>query len=479
MWKSGRFAVLAWTAVVTGSAATPIRLHPKNPHYFEFRGKAVTLITSGEHYGAVINDAIDYRRYLGTLAKDGLNLTRLFTGSYREIPAQSFGIRRNDLAPEPGHFIAPWVRVGDKFDLDQWNPEFFQRYRDFIGEAGKRGIVVEVTLFSSLYQEAHWKVSPLNPANNVNSTNAIDWKELHTLRNGNILPWQERFVRKLVHEANDFDNVIFEIQNEPWSDRGRIVSVVNPYLQAPARDLYPNSIDVADELSMAWQARVAEWIVSEDAPDKHLVAQNYANFGFPVRELAPGVSVVNFHYAYPAAVEGNYGLGKAIAYDETGFLGQDDLTYCRQAWNFMLAGGSTFDSLDYSFSAGHEDGSDAEPNGPGGGSATLRRELAILSRFLNGMPLADLAPDRHTVTHASGVYARVLSTPQGEYAMYFDGDGPAKIILQLAAGNYSGEWLDIRTGDRKPIAPLRHAGGEKTIETPPFRGGIALELKRR
>lgn len=158
MLKSRSSAAMLMAAALTGSAATPIRLHPKNPHYFEFRGKAVALITSGEHYGAVINGPFDYRRYLDTLAKDGLNLTRLFCGSYIEIPGQSFGIRRNDLAPDPGKFVAPWVRGGDRFDLGQWNPEFFRRYKNFIDEAGKRGIVVEVTLFSSQYQEAHWKL---------------------------------------------------------------------------------------------------------------------------------------------------------------------------------------------------------------------------------------------------------------------------------------------------------------------------------
>ena len=338
--------------------------------------------------------------------------------------------------------------------------------------------MVEVSLFSSQYQEAHWKISPFNPTNNVNGAAAIDWKDLHTLRNGNLLAWQERYVRKLVHEANDFDNVFFEIQNEPWSDRGNLVSVVNPYLQAPARDLYPNSIDVADELSMAWQARVAEWIASEDAPNRHLIAQNYANFGFPVREVAPGVSIVNFHYAYPAAVEANYGLGKAIGYDETGFIGRDDLTYCRQAWNFMLAGGSTFDALDYSFSVGHEDGSDAGPNGPGGGSATLRSELGILLRFLNNLPLPELAPGRRTVRHAGGVYAKVLATPNGVYAMYLDGEGPTALTLDLPAGDYTGEWVDVQTGKSQPMA-FRQNGGEKTIQTPQFHAGIALRLTRK
>jgi hypothetical protein len=483
-----RLGILIGALVLSADAAGPIRLHPKNPHYFEFRGKAILLITSGEHYGAVINGSFDYRRYLDTLAADHLNYTRLFAGSYVEVPARSFGIKRNDLAPEPGRFLAPWARSGasgyegggNKFDLEQWDPEFFARYRDFLAEAGKRGIVVEVTLFSSHYQEAQWKVSPFHPANNVNGTEAIDWKKLHTLENGTLLARQERYARKLVREANGFDNVIFEIQNEPWSDRPNLASVVNLYLQGPARDRYPNSIDVADELSMAWQARAAEWIASEESglPNKHLLAQNYANFGVPVRAVAPGVDLVNFHYAYPAAVEANYGLKKAIGYDETGFLGRDDDTYCRQAWNFFLSGGSTFSGLDYSFSVGREDGSDTEANGPGGGSATLRKQLGILHRFLDAMPLADLVRDVTTVRHAEGAYARVLATPRGQYAMYLDGSGPSAITMELAAGNYSGEWVDVATGSATPLAPFRHAGGERVLRTPEFRNGLALRLTR-
>src|SRR6266571_5043037 len=69
----------------------PIGLHPENPHYFLFRGKPTVLITSGEHYGAVLNLDFDYVTYLDTLKKDGLNLTRTFTGSYVE-PLGTFRI---------------------------------------------------------------------------------------------------------------------------------------------------------------------------------------------------------------------------------------------------------------------------------------------------------------------------------------------------------------------------------------------------
>ena len=92
-----------------GQFASPIRLHPENPHYFQWRGKAVALITSAEHYGAVLNLDFDWQRYLETLQRDGMNYTRVFSGSYVE-PVGAFGIQRNTLAPATGRFLAPWAR---------------------------------------------------------------------------------------------------------------------------------------------------------------------------------------------------------------------------------------------------------------------------------------------------------------------------------------------------------------------------------
>lgn len=318
-------------------AEAPIALHPKNPHYFLYRDRAVALVGSGEHYGAVLNGDFDYHKYLATLTADGMNYTRLFGGSYVEVPAKSFGILRNDLAPAEGRFVAPWARSsepgyaggGNKFDLEKWNPEYFSRLHDFLGEAARRGIVVEITLFSSQYGEMQWNVSPFKRENNVNSTDAVDWKKLNTLDNGNILAYQERYARKLVREANAYPNVIFEIANEPWSDRPVLADVVNPYLFT-GRDQYPNSVDLPDGATMQWQARVAGWIAAEEAglANKHLVAQDCCNFRYAARDVLPGVSVVNFHYAYPEAATLNYGLGKALSYDETGFLGTRRCELC-------------------------------------------------------------------------------------------------------------------------------------------------------
>src|SRR5205085_462752 len=107
---TGALLFIALTAVAAkAKPMTPIALHPENSHYFLFRGKPTVLIGSTEHYGAVLNRDFDYVRYLDELHARGLNLTRTFSGVYREVPG-SFNIRGNTLAPEAGSYLAPWAR---------------------------------------------------------------------------------------------------------------------------------------------------------------------------------------------------------------------------------------------------------------------------------------------------------------------------------------------------------------------------------
>src|SRR6266568_4272629 len=128
--------LLLLSALVTARAATeaPLSLHPENPHYFLFHDRPIVLITSGEHYGAVLNLDFDYVKYLDALRRDGLNLTRTFTGAYVEPPG-AFNIASNTLAPLEGRFLSPWARSdspgypmgGNKFDLTRWDDAYFRR----------------------------------------------------------------------------------------------------------------------------------------------------------------------------------------------------------------------------------------------------------------------------------------------------------------------------------------------------------------
>ena len=53
------------------AATTPIRKSPDNPHYFEYDGKPLFLISSGDIYYDVFSPNQDFREYLDTLARDG------------------------------------------------------------------------------------------------------------------------------------------------------------------------------------------------------------------------------------------------------------------------------------------------------------------------------------------------------------------------------------------------------------------------
>ena len=153
-------ALILTATIAVPSSAQPLTLHPQNPHYFLFRGKPALLVTSGEHYGAVLNLDFDYKTYLQTLATDGLNLTRTFPGGYVE-PMGAFKIERNALAPAGGRLICPWVRSnrpgyihgGNRFDLSRLDNAFFRRLRDFVAQASQCGIIVELNLFTPMYED--------------------------------------------------------------------------------------------------------------------------------------------------------------------------------------------------------------------------------------------------------------------------------------------------------------------------------------
>lgn len=456
----------------------PLRLHPDNPRIFEFRGKPTVLVTSGEHYGAVMNLDFDYLPYLDELASKGLNYTRIFTGSYVEMPG-AFGIEKNTLAPAPGRLLAPWARSGtggyinggNKFDLKRWDLAYFDRLKHFVTEAGRRGIVVEVTLFSSLYEKRGWEASPLHAQNNVNDVGIVDRKKVHTLDNGKLQGFQEAMVRQVVRTLADADNVIYEIQNEPWADLAADVGLVSP----------------ANAASLAWQEKIAKVIMQEGKRGVNVpvIAQNIANRSVKIAEPNPDVSIFNFHYCRPPeAIAMNSQVTRAFGFDETGFDGGDDETYRKQAWAFLLAGGGLFNSLDYSFTTARENGTDTQ-KAPGGGSVALRTQLGALSRFLHsfGNDLVAMRPDGHFIAGGAAHTTHALSAPGRAYAVYVakapaDAPAPVKLLLDLPFGAYNLQWFDPSTGQSLASSRLVHASGVAAVVGPVLQNDLALRVVR-
>jgi len=480
-------AVASLLSAFARGSEEPLRLDPGNPRYLNYRGDPVILVTSGEHYGAVLNLDFDYRQYLRELESAGLNHTRLFSGTYREVEG-SFGITDNPLAPRPDRYCAPWKRTSTpgaadglaKFDLASFDPDYFARLVDFVRAARKRGVVVEVNLFCPHYahDENLWRVSPMNSANNVNGVGNCPREEVYALKHPDLTAVQEAVTRRIVTELNGFGNLYYEVCNEPY----------------------------AGVVTREWQDRIVAVIVETEAflRRRHLISLNVANHRAEIRDPNPAVSIYNFHYCVPPdVVEMNRGLGRPIGENETGFRGRADVIYRTEGWEFILAGGALYNNLDYSFTPKHPRGTFREYSSPGGGSAELRRQLGILKEFIHGFDFVRMAPDRTAVKgiEPADLRARALSEPGEAYAVYLhrppgqDADvkfettrretpgscgdaGTARLTLELPAGRYRAEWVDTLDGDSAKREDLRHPGGSITLVSPAFLDDVALAIRR-
>lgn len=464
---------------VTMASEPALALHPANGRYFLFRGKPTFLITSGEHYGALCNRKFDLNRYLDALAAEGLNHTRTFAGTYREVPG-SFGITDNTLAPAGEDFISPWARSdqagnwdgGKKFDLDRWNDEYFERLRELLEAASARGIVIELNLFCPLYEDVLWTASPMNAANNVQAVGTCAREDVYTLKHQDLTEVQKKLVRKLVESVAEFDNVYFEICNEPYFGG----------------------------VTIEWQHAMVDTIVESQAQwepkRRKLVSMNIANGRAKVEKPHPHVSIFNFHYCVPPdTIALNAHLKGVVGENETGFRGQADSLYRTEGWDFLLSGGGLYNNLDYSFTPMHPDGTLTDYRSPGGGSPALRRQLGILKRFLESMPFIEMQPDSSCVKAAEpAMTCYCLSKPSEVYAIYLHspleekpGDKlpaleqqktQAKLTLQLPKGKFRAEWIDTKTGETLKSESVEVGANETALTSPEFQLDVALRLVR-
>ena len=445
-----------------------LQLSQKNPHYLEFRGKPIVLIGSGEHYGAVLNQEFDYLTYLDEIARAGLNLTRLFSGTYREIPG-SFQIKHNTLAPRRGAYVCPWAQAGsgagageEVYDLKRYSADYFARLKDFLREAERRDVIVELVLFCFYYTDQLWQNSPLWIGNNVNGVGDCSRLQVYRIDKTKLLEFQKKLVQKLAGELNGFDNLYYEIINEPY-------------------------VLFNGESFLGWQNCMIDALVQAESklPKKHLIAQNIYNRTFHVESLHPAVSILNFHYALPSAAGANYHLNRPIADDETGFAGQEPLPYRREAWRFMLCGGAIVSHLDYSYTTDHPDGTESDlDQTPGCGGPEMRRQLLVLREFIERFDFVALKPHDEIILNLAynpNVQIHALGNPGKEYAVYITGGEEVTTELGIPEGTYQVEWIDTVNGAlirRETMNAMSGHAAQNRLVSPRFAEDIALRIVR-
>lgn len=485
-------------------ARPPIAIHPENPHYFLFRGKPLVLIAATEHYGSIVNRPFDFDRYLLDASGRKQTVTRTFL-LFRE--QQSERNPSSPVKPESPDFVTPWPRTGPgnamdgepRYDLDRWNPEYFDRLRRFLVRASELGVVVEATLFSNSYTNQVWALNPLRAENNIQGTGKVKDYEYNTLRDKHLVARQLAYARKVVQETAGFDNLYYEVCNEPGGG--------NPGQSTLAE------ID-------AWQGEVAR-VVREELKRlgrAHLVFGTQA-FSFRPKfhqELDasfadPKFDAVNVH-PLPGTILGgrtfmmgnfmskelalaelrDFGLTasrigrKPFVHDEdnAASLYRDDVGWTihrKRAWVAVMTGGH-YDYIDFSITVGSEAGTPESRR-------KIRSWMGSLSEFIHGFDFIHAAPAPGWIEEKPGpLVVATLAVPGRDYAAYLadarEVTDPAAgspirgtIAFRLPEGAYGLSLYSPTTGAASPAIAVE--GGKRvSIPLPPFAHDVVVRATR-
>jgi len=454
----------------------------KNPHYFHYKGKEILLITSGEHYGAIISSHFDYVKYLDMLAEYKCNYTRIYPGAMVEPP---YVWMSEDMMAPGEHTIVPWARSnepgyiggGNKFDLNRWDTDYFARLRDFLIEADKRDIIVEICFFNCM-QEKYWEYSPLHKDANIQGVGDCDRVTVQTLDNEPLVREQMRYIEKLIVETNDFDNILYEFVDEPttalthshkaylWIDK-QIETAIATESKLPKKHLLAQQLEIG--VDFACDDRVA------------VIVTQYISLCW--RQVG-GVPALNSCYVY----------NKPIELNETAYIGSwvkenqhDVVALSRlEAWEFMVGGGASFNQLNGYF----------VPSNPSGENEFNRKILAGLRQlrtFLESFDFVKMTRDRETVRKSSiGASVNMISEKGRQYAMYIHHSFPVfsngsyyepsyggyepVLTLRLEKGDYTVTFIEPATLRTLKEVAVKSDGGETMLPCPRYDLDLAVKI---
>lgn len=464
--------------------SNPVCVHPENPHYFCYKGKPILLITSAEHYGGVINKGFDYCAYFNALQVYGLNYTRIYCGAYSEQKGM-FGLPpdENPLAPDEQQLIVPWARStmsgyrggGNLFDLDTWDVEYFQRLQDFISEAEKRDIIVEVCLFNCQYPEA-WPYCPMNEKNNVQKAGKCSYFDVQSFEDPQLLVYQVKYVEKITREVNRFDNVILEIIDEPTL-YGADSRIITKWIDVMVGTIISAEKQLGRRHLIAQQLEIGVDYTSDPRID--IITSQYTHYtGSQIGGLM--------------ALFSSYRKNKPIELNETAWLpiwyAGDVVAASRvELWEFIISGGAGFNQLNGYFTA-------KNPTGKHEMNDRVLRQMSAFVKFMNSFDFVRMKQDIDFIKKIGryDTHYAVLGEQGRQYAAYFHhsstknsfcaiyvvnpGSYSEYISFDLPVGSYSIEW--IRPEDTHVISSstVIHKGGELQLESPLYQIDIALRI---
>lgn len=427
--------LLIWAHGMYAAQPAGIEIHPGNPFYWQFDGKPVLLL--GGSTGPVPHRTTgtpglenDEGMFLWPDAIEALERLARVGGNYARC------LMSGRVRGEP---LWPFARTGGRYDLERWDPDYWQRFETFLQRAREVGIVVHVEIWATFdYGRAPWAANPFNPKNNINYTAESSGLPLaddvphqnnsfyRTIPGSDHVPvvlgYQQRFVEKILAHTLRHDHVLYCIDNETrqsaawgayWcryvrdiaAKADRKVSVTEMYGSHDLRDPIHNNTINHPEL----------YDFVEAAQNNHQGGQSHYDALQSVRERIRAAPRPMNNVKIYGVDGGRFGTSKDAM---------------ERFWRNLFAGCASA-----RFHEKHLGGSE-----PAQRMIKSAREVFSVFDVFHASPRNDLLSNRE----ANEAYC--LAAPPRQYAVYFPASGEVQLDLREAKGGVELRWHSIDGG---------------------------------
>ena len=451
-----------------------IQPYVKNPRYWQYNGKPVMLLGGSKTDHIFLLD--DLKTHLDEIQAVGANYVR------------------NTMSQREGKDLKPHKLLSDgKFDLDQWNQEYWKRFQNMLTWTAEREIIVQIEVWDRFdYSTLNWETSPWNPGNNVNYTyeqtgfaseypqhsardlqpffHSIKGMTRYSKKLDVIRRHQEAFVAKMLSYSLDYGHVLYCMDNET-STPAQWGQYWIQFIKAKAaeRGVTVCTTDMFDDAFDADKAKHTPIIFNDAehymfADISQVNSRNYDQTHW--ERLQWLLRQVNRH-PRPSNHTKIYGSG----YKSFGTGGPEDGV--ERFWRNILGGSAS--------ARFHRPDSGNGLNDLAKGSIKAARILESLIKFWDITPQMGLLSDRESNE------AYLAAKPGERYALYFTNGGSVGLDLSGVTGPFDVTWISVSMGVRTRTSA---AGGyrlmKKTIEgdgvvtiSAPYKGGWVAAIVKK
>ncbi len=444
--------VILAAALPAADDTARIQPYAQNPSYWQYKGQPVLLL------GGSKDDSLfqipDLREHLEALHAAGGNYIR------------------NTMSDRPDHEFEVYAfgQLPDgKYDLQQWNDEYWRRFENMLQWTSELDIIVQIEVwdrfdYSDGADSQRWQKHPFNPANNVNYTfeesgfaprypkhpgqneQPFFFTTPEQRNNQVVLPYQQRFVDKMLSYTLQYDHVLYCMDNETSGEEAWAV-YWSSYITRRAQEAGKQVC--VTEMWDDWDLRAERHRRTLDHPERYQFADVSQN-----NQMKGQQHWDNFQWVRRRVADHPRPLNTVKTYGADGGRFGNTRDGIERWWRHVIGGVAA--------ARFHRPDSGLGLSEPASASIRAARKLESLVRLWDVEAANELLTDREENE------AYLAARPGDAYALYFPDGGAVQLDLRQHAGPFQVRWIDIATGewDRTETLP----GGDRTTISAPAPG---------